>query len=81
MAKSKERDKEIGKGHLAMNTPPIVSPPGVGGSDGTTIVAFQFLRLVLASRYKSYQPQVWSPIEKRCVGQPRVEQHSGDGHI
>ena len=25
MAKSKERDKEHGKGHLAMNTPPVVS--------------------------------------------------------
>jgi hypothetical protein len=25
MATSKERDKEHGKGHLAMNTPPIVS--------------------------------------------------------
>ena len=26
MATSKERDKEHGKGHLLMNTPPIVSP-------------------------------------------------------
>jgi hypothetical protein len=26
MATSKERDKEHGKGHLGMNTPPIVSP-------------------------------------------------------
>ena len=26
MATSKERDKEHGKGHLPMNTPPIVSP-------------------------------------------------------
>ena len=25
MATSKQRDKEHGKGHLAMNTPPIVS--------------------------------------------------------
>ena len=31
MSTSKERDKEHGKGHLAMNTPPIVSQAGVGG--------------------------------------------------
>ncbi len=76
MATSKERDREPGKEHLAMKTPPIVSPQEWEAARQQMLVkekAFTRSRDALAAERRRMP---WILVEKKYQ-QPR---RRGDGH-